>query len=384
MADSESWRTVQGGSAIGAAGGPAGGPTGAKRLLLVDDDMLMRRMAARTLRHAGFEVVEAGDGEQGLAQFALQPFDGVLLDLEMPGIGGHEVCARLRGTASGARLPILILSGRDDAESIARARQQGATDFIGKPIDWPALAARVHAALRAASAAPAGRVLLACANVQRGAVIAATLREAGATVSLVDNSPGAVESALQNDFDLVLLDAALPLIGGSSAARVLRACGHRRPIIALTAGPAERSEADGGSADREGIDGALPLAADGAQLRAMLRHHLAAGAASANAPLGPAYWEELARHGARFRQGLPAQMAAMRGALQGGQWPALLSLAHALKGAAGSFGLGRLTELAGAIEAELRAGRTAGVATLCDALFNATQSALAPPPGGET
>ncbi len=355
--------------------GSAPRPARAMRLLLVDDDALLRRMAARTLRHAGFEVSEASDGEQGLAQFAAQPSDLVLLDLEMPGINGLDVCARLRSTACGARVPILILSGRDDAESIAQARRHGATDFIPKPIDWQGLAARVHTALRGPSAALAGRVLLATADVPRGAAIAAALRDAGAIVSVVDNSRAAVESALQNDFDLVLLDMGLPHIDGSSAARMLRACGHRRPIIALTDPPSDRPDDS---------DAALPLAADSEQLRQLVGRHLAAGAASAGAPLDSAYWEELAHHGATFRQGLPAQMEAMRSALQAGQWPALMSLAHTLKGTAGSFGLGGLSELAGAIEAELRAARTDHLATLCDTLFSATQSALADGPGAET
>ncbi len=356
-------------------GGGVAGRAAAPRLLLVDDDALLRRMAARTLRHAGFEVIEAGDGEQGLAQFAEHRCDGVLLDLEMPGIDGHEVCARMRAAASGAQVPIVILSGRDDAESIAQARRRGATDFIHKPIDWPALAARVHAALRGPTAALAGRLLLASACPQQAGSIATLLRAAGATVNVVDNSRAALESALQQDFELVLIDARLPLIEGKSALRMLRACGYRRPVVTLTDGP------EGRCPDSDGV---LPLAVDGERLLQEVHHHLAAGAASANPPLPPAYWEALARHGAAFRLGLPAQMEAMRSALQAGQWPALRSLAHTLKGSAGSYGLGRLTELAGAIEAELRASRTEGIAPLFDTLFRATESALAQHPGAET
>jgi diguanylate cyclase (GGDEF)-like protein len=126
-------------------------------LLLVDDDTLLRRMAAQALRHAGFELSEAADGARALAHFAKQPSDLVLLDLEMPGLSGHEVCARIRALPTGGQVPILILTGHDDTDSIALAYQSGATDFITKPINWMLLSHRVRYALRASRAAEAVR-----------------------------------------------------------------------------------------------------------------------------------------------------------------------------------------------------------------------------------
>lgn len=366
----------QGGNVPEQQDGSVIGTAARNRVLLVSDDALLRRMAARTLHHAGCEVIEAGGGEQGLMQYARQAADLVMLDLESPGVSAYEVCARLRSTASGAQVPIMILAGHDDAESIAQARCHGATDFVRKPIDWQALAARVHAALRLSGPGPAlaGRVLLATASAQYGALMAVALRDAGATVSVVDNSQAAVESALQNDFDLVLLDMGLTHIDGKNAARILRACGHRRPIVALTGGPLEPC------ADCEAV---LPLAVGGPQLRQLVGHLLAVGAASAAAPLEAAYWDELADQRATFRKGLPAQLHAMSGALQTGQWTVLLSLAHGLKGTAGLFGLGRLTESAGALEADLRTARTDRIAALYDALFSAMESALVHAPRTE-
>jgi CheY-like chemotaxis protein len=286
----------------------------------------------------------------------------------MPGIDGHEVCARLRSTVSGAQVPILILSGRDDAEAMAQARLQGATGFIRKPIAWPALAARVHDALLGCTGSLDGRVLLASANARHGASIAAALRDAGATVSVAEDARSALESALQDDFDLVLIDMDLPLIDGIDVPRMLRACGHRRPIVALA-----RSPSDGCAAS----DAVLPLAVDSQRLRQVVSQYLAVGAASSAKPLEPAYWAELARHAARFREGLPARLEAMRRELTAARWSGLMSLAHTLKGTAGSFGMARVSQLAGNIEAELRAARTDHLATLCDALFGAAEKALA-------
>ena len=130
-------------------------PPRLSHLLLVDDDALLRTIAAKTLRHARFRVSEAASGEDALAQFEQHDFDLVLLDVMMPGLDGYEVCRRIRATAWGARVPILILTGLDDTGSIERAYAHGATDFITKPINWTLLSHRVVYALRASAAAEA-------------------------------------------------------------------------------------------------------------------------------------------------------------------------------------------------------------------------------------
>jgi diguanylate cyclase (GGDEF)-like protein/PAS domain S-box-containing protein len=119
------------------------------RLLIVDDDPLMRGMASRTLRHAGFAVEEADGGKAALALFASQAFELVLLDVMMPDMDGYAVCAQIRRLAHGARVPILMLTGLNDTESIELAYRAGATDFISKPINWTLLSHRVRYCLRA-------------------------------------------------------------------------------------------------------------------------------------------------------------------------------------------------------------------------------------------
>src|SRR6202022_522901 len=77
-------------------------------LLIVDDDALLRGMAAKTLLHAGFEVSEAASGEDALARIGEAPYDLILLDVMMSGIDGYEVCQRIRAMEHGARVPILM------------------------------------------------------------------------------------------------------------------------------------------------------------------------------------------------------------------------------------------------------------------------------------
>lgn len=126
---------------------------GTTSLLIVDDDMLLRSVAAKTLRHAGFQVCDTDSGEDSLLKFASGAYDLILLDVMMPGMDGFEVCRRIRGMPRGAEIPILMLTGLDDTESIEKAYQHGATDFITKPINWTLLGHRVQYALRASAAA---------------------------------------------------------------------------------------------------------------------------------------------------------------------------------------------------------------------------------------
>jgi len=121
-------------------------------LLLVDDDEMIRMLAAESLQHAGFTVSEAGDGAAALRLIKEQDFDLLLLDVVMPGIDGYAVCQTIRQSARGQWLPIMMLTGLNDTESIERAYAAGATDFVTKPINWLLLTQRVRYGLRAGRA----------------------------------------------------------------------------------------------------------------------------------------------------------------------------------------------------------------------------------------
>ena len=121
-------------------------------VLIVDDDFTIRLLMQETLEQAGFLVVEAANGSEALTLFAQQPPDVVLLDVLMPEVDGFTTCASLRQLPGGARIPVLMVTGLDDLDSINRAYEVGATDFITKPIVWPTLGHRVHYVLRASLA----------------------------------------------------------------------------------------------------------------------------------------------------------------------------------------------------------------------------------------
>ena len=122
------------------------------RILIVDDDAGGRRLTRATLMRAGFETSEAADGAQALEMMRELLPDLVLMDVSMPVMDGFTCCAELRKLPGGPRVPVVMMTGLDDVQSIERAFEVGATDFITKPINWPILSHRVRYMLRASAA----------------------------------------------------------------------------------------------------------------------------------------------------------------------------------------------------------------------------------------
>jgi len=116
------------------------------RILLVDDESAIRRALRPPLLELGFQVVEASRGEEALQMLRAGGFDVVLLDVNMPGIGGIETLRRIRAMAP--RLPILMLTVRDGEEEKVEALELGADDYVTKPFSTRELIARIRTAIR--------------------------------------------------------------------------------------------------------------------------------------------------------------------------------------------------------------------------------------------
>ncbi len=124
-----------------------------KRLVLLIEDERTQRVILRTaLERDGFEVEDAEDGLKGLQAFDRVHPDIILLDVRMRGMDGFAVCSALRRQQRGNRVPILMLTILNDIESINRAYEVGATDFITKPVAWPVLGHRLRYMLHASDA----------------------------------------------------------------------------------------------------------------------------------------------------------------------------------------------------------------------------------------
>jgi two-component system response regulator PhoP len=109
-----------------------------KKLLYIEDDRALHKLAEKHFAKRGFAVVFADTGEQGL-QAAAAGVDAVVVDLGLPGMSGVRVIEALRADERTARIPILVVSGRTDVQDHALALESGADGFHPKPVKWPAL-----------------------------------------------------------------------------------------------------------------------------------------------------------------------------------------------------------------------------------------------------
>lgn len=191
------------GAAAACRGGPSLAPV--VRILLVEDDATVRDAVAGYLTRSGHLVEAVADGQSAVESFTRSPADLVVLDLMLPGIGGFEVCRRLRSMRRD--LPLVMLTARGQEHERVQGLQHGADDYVTKPFSLRELELRVRSVLRRAASPPAevtgvlrdGDLVvdLGARSVERrGAPVALTARELDLLVWLVQH-PGVVWSREQ-------------------------------------------------------------------------------------------------------------------------------------------------------------------------------------------
>jgi EAL domain-containing protein (putative c-di-GMP-specific phosphodiesterase class I)/FixJ family two-component response regulator len=121
-------------------------------VLVVDDDPDLRKLMVLGLHRGGFETRQAASGEEALTLLKGQSVDGVVLDVGMPGMSGIDVVTALRGDPDTATLPILLITGSGDHDTVLLALEAGADDFLSKPVRLDELVARIRAHLRTSDA----------------------------------------------------------------------------------------------------------------------------------------------------------------------------------------------------------------------------------------
>ncbi|MEG3638037.1 PP2C family protein-serine/threonine phosphatase [Magnetococcus sp. PR-3] len=113
-------------------------------LLLVEDDPDQRIIMTRKLEKQGYQVICASDGHEAVERYDNNTIDLVLMDAIMPGMDGFEACFRINQTETGARCPVIMITGLESADSVDRAFQVGAEEYITKPIHWKVLMQRIR------------------------------------------------------------------------------------------------------------------------------------------------------------------------------------------------------------------------------------------------
>lgn len=242
------------------------------RILVVDDELSNRELLATILRRDGCQVTLADSGEQALAAIATDPPDLILLDLVMPGIGGLDVCRRLRADPQTRTMPILVVSAVEDLASKEAALMEGVGDYVTKPIEATDLRVRVRALLavrhlqeepartlaylRALDGTPGlaspregydgppahaelgwTRVLLVDDDRLHRELYGELLREQGFTVHLADSGEEALERLAHGSFEVMVTDIVMPAISGLVVLERARGLAPDLPVIILTAHP---------------------------------------------------------------------------------------------------------------------------------------------------
>lgn len=150
-----------------------------ERLLLVEDDASIREIGSIGLAAAGFRVVTAVDGRQGLASARSGGFDAVILDVMLPSLDGFEVCREIRKFS---QVPIVMLTARTGLIDVVVGLESGADDYVKKPFELPELVARLRAVLRRGSS-PAESTLIMAGPLEIDPA-GFTVRRDGAEISL--------------------------------------------------------------------------------------------------------------------------------------------------------------------------------------------------------
>lgn len=333
------------------------------RVLHAEDNREAQKLVAVLVRQTGAEIVTVGNGQEAVEALSRESFDLVLLDIQMPVMDGYGALAEMR--RQGFHGPVAALTANVMAEDRAGYRAAGFDACAAKPIErqvfFRLLSDYLPAAAAPAAVSLRGRVLLVEAEPDER--LRLEIERSGAELARLGDGQLAVETLLAQEFDLVLMEADLPILDGFAATRLLRQAGRAVPIYLLGLD-------DAAVAVEAGFTGALAPAPE--QLRVVLQRHL--GPAAAAEPVVESF--DLSALTAQFRDSLPGLLRELEAADQAGDRAAVGRLAHQLKGLAGNFGYDRITAVAGQLDRALKAGQQAEADWLYQALKRELENAI--------
>jgi CheY-like chemotaxis protein/HPt (histidine-containing phosphotransfer) domain-containing protein len=363
-------------------------------VLVVDDNVVNRRVLERTLRRWRMKPTVVETGGQALELFAMNaaagdPFQAVLLDAQMPVLDGYDVARQLRALPSGRDVPIVLLSSSPEIDADA-AWSLGIRATLLKPVNTRELIGvlgQQRSGDPSRSSSTRGsmkplRVLLAEDNATNRELARRILEKRGHEVLVATNGREAVELWSRNTVDAVLMDVQMPEMGGFEATAWIRQREAQQQSVSRTRIIAMTAHAMKGDAERciaAGMDAYLPKPLDRARLLQVLEASPRVEAPAA-APAGEAcdFAAFVARVGgdiilARQMAGIflgdaDRLVAAVRDAIVRADAGDLKDAAHAYKGAASNFNAAAVVRAATELEKMARLNDLTGAAAMLDVL----------------
>ena len=212
------------------------------KVLLVEDNAINQRVARRFLERLGCEVHVVGDGLQSVERFQREAFDFILMDMQMPVMGGAEATQKIRSL--GIRTPIVAFTANVMKHQIEEYARQGFAGVVEKPIIREKLFATLKRLAQPKAALPA-RVLVVEDNEVNQMILFRYITKANekAEVSLAGNGEIALELVKKEKFDLIFMDMEMPVMDGLTATRRIRALGNDTPLY-IVSGNVGREDRD--------------------------------------------------------------------------------------------------------------------------------------------
>ncbi|MBT7410115.1 MAG: response regulator, partial [Methylococcales bacterium] len=212
--------------------------------LLVEDGIDNQKLIKLLLEKTGLTVEVADNGQIALEKASLKTYDVILMDMHMPIMDGLEATKLL--IDGGYKKPIIALTGSILATSLTKIKKIGCCDIVEKPIEkakfYEMLKKHINSEQNNSSQnskrtakSLSGHILIVEDNVQNQKLMAMFLTKQNLTYEIAVNGELGVEKALTDNFDLILMDMQMPIMGGVKATNILRESGYKKPIIACTA-----------------------------------------------------------------------------------------------------------------------------------------------------
>lgn len=356
-------------------------PTLRGSILYAEDNEVNRRLIELLVRKTGADLTMVVNGAEALKAASEGNFDLILMDIQMPVMDGRDATEAIR--KSGNTTPIIALTANIMAEDLREYREAGCNDCLAKPVDKKRFYATLAHFLEEidvdeqAGPIPGfiGTVLVAEDNKDNQMLMQRYLQKVGVNVIIACNGREAVQKALTETVDIVLMDHHMPEMEGPDAIRMLRQAGFRRPIYSFTASD---SKDDLDSLKQAGSDGVLAKPVDRTKLYELLGRYLSNP--NKDEPESRSEVEEedeeLKPIIAHFINNLPERLEQMRRFSKDQEWSEVRKIVHQIKGIAGSLGYPVLTEKAKQMDVAIKQGAREGYEELLDAVLDESERAI--------